>query len=105
MKILIGVGCVVLFFFAIFVLNLFGFSQFAIFAPMYEGVRRDTMIESRAYSEATTREMYRLKLQYEQAKTDNERNTIRAMTLHAASGFDKKRLPNDLQLFIAQLGG
>jgi hypothetical protein len=74
-------------------------------APKYESTRRDVMIESRAYSEGQTREMYRLKLQYQQAKSDDERDTIRAMALHEASAFDRSRLPLDLQSFLQQLGG
>lgn len=80
------------------------FFMFQVFAPKYEAVRRDTMIQSRAYSEATTREMYRLKLQYQQAKGDDEKATIRAMTLHEAEAFDRNRLPPDLQSFLIQLG-
>jgi hypothetical protein len=49
--------------------------------------------------------MYRLKLQYQQAKTDAERATIRAMVLHEAQAFDRARLPVDLRTFIDQLGG
>lgn len=88
-----------------FGLNAAGLANFAFFAPRYEAVRRDVMIQSRAYSEATTREFYRLKLQYQQAKSDDERSTIRAMALHEAEAFDRDRLPPDLQLFITQLGG
>lgn len=98
----IGIACLCVIGFG---LNFFGFASFAFFAPKYEGVRRDVMIQSRAYSEATTREMYRLKLQYQQAKTDDEKATIRAMTLHEAQAFDKDRLPEDLRTFIEQLGG
>lgn len=87
-----------------FTLNGLGLVSFSFFAPRYEAVRRDVMIESRAYSEATTREMYRFKLQYQQAGSDAERSTIRAMALHEAQAFDPKRLPTDLQLFLAQLG-
>lgn len=79
--------------------------QFGFFAPKYEAIRRDVMIESRAYSEATTREMYRLKLQFQQAATDDEKATIRAMALHEARAFDRARLPADLRTFIEQLGG
>lgn len=86
-------------------LNYFGYMQFAFFAPKYEAVRRDVMIESRAYSEATTRQMYNLKLQYQQAKTEDEKATIRAMTLHEAQAFDRARLPVELRIFIEQLGG
>jgi hypothetical protein len=82
-----------------------GFASFAFWAPKYEAVRRDTMIQSRAYGEATTRELYRLKLQYVQAKTDDEKATIRAFALHESAAFDRDRLPADLQIFLTQLGG
>ena len=88
-----------------FGLNYFGYAQFSFFAPKYEAVRRDQMIESRAYSEATTREMYRLKLQYQQARSEDEKATIRAMALHEAQAFDRARLPVELRIFIEQLGG
>ncbi len=82
-----------------------GYARFAFFAPLEEAVRRDVMIESRAYSEATTRRMYELKLQYETTASDDAKGTIRAMALHEARAFDKSRLPRDLQVFINQLGG
>lgn len=82
-----------------------GYYAYSYFGPKYEEVRRDIMIQSRAYSEGQTREIYRLKLQYQQAKNDDERATIRAMALHEASAFDRSRLPADLQSFITQLGG
>lgn len=75
----------------------------AYFAPKYEAVRRDTMIESRAYSEATTRRLYDLRRQYTQASTDDEKAAIKALALHEANAFDHNRLPPDLRLFLAQL--
>lgn len=86
-------------------LSIGGYHLYAYLAPKYEATRRDVMLESRAYSEGQTREIYRLKLQYQQAKDDDERATIRAMALHEASAFDRSRLPFDLQSFIQQLGG
>lgn len=88
-----------------FGLNAVGFANFAFWSPKYEAVRRDVQIQSRAYSEGQTREIYKLKLQYLQSKDDDERATIRAMALHEASAFDRSRLPLDLQSFILQLGG
>lgn len=82
-----------------------GYYATAYFSPKYEAIRRDTMIQSRAYGEGQTREIYRLKLQYQQSKSDDERATIRAMALHEASAFDRSLLPLDLQSFINQLGG
>jgi hypothetical protein len=86
-------------------LSIGGYYLYAYLAPKYEATRRDVMIESRAYSEGQTREMYRLKLQYQQTKSDDERDTIKAMALHEAAAFDRTRLPLDLQSFIQQLGG
>jgi len=99
------IGGVCAFAILIAALQFAGFASFSFYAPKYEGVRRDVMIESRAYSEATTRQMYRLKLQWQQAATPDEKATIRAMALHEARAFDIQRLPADLQLFITQLGG
>jgi len=101
--ILATIAGIILFGAAIFGLNYLGFANYAFFAPKVEGVRRDVMIQSRAYSEATMREMYRLKLQYVQAKSDAERDTIRAMALHESQAFDVERLPTDLQLFLRSL--
>lgn len=88
-----------------FGLNYFGYSSFAFFAPRYEAVRRDQMIESRAYTEGTIRELYTLQRQYRAAKTDEERATISSAARHEFSIFPKERLPGDLQLFLAQIGG
>ncbi len=99
------IGCVALFFVTIFALNYFGYANFAFFAPKYEAVRRDQMIESRAYTEGTIRELYTLKRQYDAAKTDDERATIIAAARHEFSIFPKERLPGDLQAFLIQIGG
>lgn len=90
---------------AIVGLSIGGYHLYAYLAPKYEATRRDVMLESRAYSEGQMREIYRLKLQYQQVKDDDERATIRAMAMHEASAFDRSRLPFDLQSFIQQLGG
>lgn len=80
-----------------------GYYSAAFFAPKYEAVRRDTMIESRAYSEATVRELYRLKRQYEAAATDAERQTIAAAAIHEFEIFPQERLPSDLAGWFAQI--
>lgn len=74
-----------------------GYQMYAYFAPKYEGVRRDVMIESRYYSEATVRRLYDLKRQYEEAASLEAKQTIANSARHEASIFDKNRLPADLQ--------
>ncbi|WP_422363138.1 hypothetical protein [Pyruvatibacter mobilis] len=87
----------------IFGLNLFGFANFAFFAPKYEGVRRDVMIESRAYSEATVRELYRLKRQYQAAEDPAARAAIAAAARHEFNIFPQERLPHDLRVWMVSL--
>lgn len=88
-----------------FGVNYFAYGSFSFFAPKYEAVRRDVMIESRAYQEGTIRRIYELRLQYEQAQDDSARATIRQIVLHETRAFDRARLPRDLQAFIKQMGG
>ena len=59
------------------------------FAPKYEAVRRDTVIESQAYSEATTRRLYDLRRQYTQAVGADEKTAIKGMALHEVNAFDR----------------
>lgn len=79
------------------------FFLYRYFAPKYEGVRRDVMIESRAYTEATTRRLYDLQRQLTQAKSDDEKAAIRAMARHEVRAFDVSRLPPDLRSFAQQV--
>lgn len=89
----------------IFAVSYFGYGLTSFFAPRYEAVRRDTMLNSRSYDEGAKRELYRLKLQYEQAKTDSERDTIAAAARHEFQIFPQERLPVDLHGFMVQVGG
>lgn len=80
-----------------------GYLLTAFFAPRYEAIRRDVMLESRAYSESSVRELYRLREQYTNASSDDARAALRSMTLHEFSIFPQDRLPPDLQTFYATL--
>lgn len=95
----IGVGCLV----SIFGLNYFGYMNIAFFAPKIEAVRRDVMIESRAYSEATVRELYRLHRQYNASDDEVVRMTIVAAARHEFSIFPEDRLPPDLRVWMQQI--
>lgn len=80
-----------------------GYLLTAFFAPRYEAIRRDVMIESRAYSESSVRELYRLREQYINASSDDARSALRSMVLHEFAIFPQDRLPPDLQTFYATL--
>ncbi len=96
---LVFVGAVV------FGLNYAGLLSYGFFQPRLEAVRRDTMINSRSYTEGTIRELYTLKRQYGAATTDAERATIVAAARHEFSIFPRERLPNDLVVWLDQIGG
>ena len=68
MKVVLAcIGGATLFVAVIFGLNYFGYANYAFFAPKYEAVRRDQMIESRSYMEGTIRELYTMQRQYQAA--------------------------------------
>jgi hypothetical protein len=95
------IGGSVLLLSVIFGLNYFAYGTFNFFAPKYEATRRDVMINSRAYSEGTIRELYRLKAQYE-AADPIAKATIAAAARHEFQIFPQDRLPADLQGFMMQ---
>lgn len=103
--VLSGLAAIVLVIGTLFGIQYFGYASFAFFSPLMEEVRRDTMIESRYYTEATVRELYDLKIQWESADNENARNTIAAAALHQFKIFERERLPLDLQAWLAQLEG
>lgn len=84
----------------IFGVSYFAYFNTAFFAPRYEAVRRDTMIQSRAYSEATVRELYRLKRQWDATADPQARATIIAAARHEFSIFPEDRLPADLRAWM-----
>lgn len=102
MKILLSLlGGVVFLIVGAFALQFAGFASFAFFSPKYEAVRRDTAIESRAYSEATIRRLYDMKREYEQADTPSAKATVAAAARHEYSIFPEDRLPADLKVFMS----
>jgi len=76
---------------------------YAYFAPKYEAVRRDTMIESRQYNEATVRELYRFKRQYDAAQSPEQRATIALSARHEFEIFPEDRLPPELHAWMQEI--
>lgn len=81
------------------------YALYATFAPKYEGVRRDVMIESRYYTEATIRRLRDLKIQYDATPVGSPaRPTLANAAKHEAAVFPRERLPLDLRNWLASLG-
>ena len=98
-----GLGIILLVVAGITGASIGGYYLYAFLAPKYEATRRDVMIESRYYSEATVRELYRLKREYEAASTPAAKQTIAMAARHEFSIFPENRLPLDLRLWMAQI--
>jgi cytochrome c556 len=84
-------------------LNYFGYLSAAFYAPKYEEIRRETMLESRTYHEGTLRELYRLKRQYDTAIDESAKQTIAAAARHEFQIFPSERLPGDLYAWMQQI--
>jgi hypothetical protein len=93
-----------LFFAAIFGLNYYAYGTYNFFAPKYEATRRDVMLQSRAYSEGETRNLYRLKIQSDAAPTPEARQTLVLAARHECEALDRSRLPADLASFCNPMG-
>jgi hypothetical protein len=87
----------------VFVVSFLSFKGYEYFAPKYEEVRRNTMVNSRQYDEATLRELYRLKRQYDEAKTDEERNTVALSARHEFEIFPEDKLPPKLYTWMQEI--
>ncbi len=89
---------------AIVGMSIGGYYLYAFLAPKYESTRRDVMIQSRAYSEGETRNLYRLKIQYEAAPTPEAKQTVLLAARHECEAVDRSRLPSDLSSFCNPMG-
>lgn len=94
-----GLGGLVLVGLLIFGVTEGGYQLYAYFGPKYESTRRDIMLQSRAYSEGETRNVYRLKIQFEEASSPEAKQTIALAARHECQAVDRTRLPADLAAF------
>jgi hypothetical protein len=98
------VGGIVVLLVVIFGLNYYGYMTNVFFMPRQEALRRETMIQSRAYNEATIRDLNRLRLQYTQAKSEDEKGALVALIRSDTQAGDIANLPDDLQTFLRTIG-
>lgn len=80
------------------------FFIFRFFSPKYEQVRRETFEESKAYNEGMAQELRRMQLEYIQASPE-QKAAIASVIRHQIAGYDIRKLPADLQLFVSQIQG
>lgn len=78
------------------------FFLYKVFAPRYEGVRRETFEQSKAYQQGMIQELENMQFEYLQA-TPPQQEGLRSIILHRVADFPDEELPPHLRSFIEQL--
>lgn len=93
---------VVLFFGAIFGLNLFNLGMTSFFAPKYRAVDNAVFKQSEQYNDGMIRDLENLQMEYMKADASGK-DALRSITLHRFSVYDQNRLPPNLWNFYNDL--
>ena len=80
------------------------FFMYQMFAPKYEGVRRQVFEQSKAYNQGMIQELQNMQFEYVQAD-QGHKDALASIILHRAADYDVNRLPADLREFIEKLKG
>ena len=87
----------------VFGMQLAGFASFAFFAPKVVAVQTQTFKQSQAYTDGMANDLGDLRLQYLGAKTQEQKDAIRAVILQRYNSYNKDQLPPDLRQFYFSL--
>lgn len=100
------IGGLALFLGLIFVLNLFGFGMDTFFKPRETALDNKVFQESQQYNDGMARDLSNMQMQWlDPHTTDPQKAAIRDTILHRYGGYNKSRLPPDLQAFYYQVAG
>lgn len=78
------------------------FFLYQVFAPKYEGVRRQTFEQTKSYNQGMVQELQNMQFQYVQAN-DEQKQALASVILHRAADYDESKMPPDLRTFVQQL--
>jgi len=80
------------------------FFMYKVFAPKYEGVRREVFENTKSYNQAAIQELQNMQFQYVQAG-DTQKATLADIILRRAADYnmDDPKVPSDLRSFVAGL--
>lgn len=96
------IGGFALFLILIFALNLFGFGNYAFFAPKYTAVDNKVFHESQQYNDGMVRDLENIKREYQHA-TPEGKDALRATVIHRFEIYPRDRMPPDLLNFYDSL--
>lgn len=80
------------------------FFMYKVFAPQYEGVRRETFEQTKSYRQGMIQELTNMQFEYIKA-TPEQKDGLASIILHRAADFDLNQddVPADLRQFIERL--
>ncbi len=87
----------------LFGLEYLGLFNYKFFEPKYENVRRQVFENTQSYVEGKRQEIIKYKLEYERAKTKQEKEAIRYTILETTANLNLNLLSPDLKYFILKL--
>lgn len=100
---LIGIALVLLGLSTVFGLQYFGLVNYKFFAPKYENVRRNVYENTQSYVEGKRQEVLKYKLEYDLAKTEEEKTALKYIIVNTTVNLDLELLPPDLKYFVLSL--
>lgn len=77
---------------------------YSFWAPKQANVERKVFENTQSYVQGKVSYLSQLRLDYEQATEQTQKNALRRIILTESAQIDSKHLPVDLNLFIEQLG-
>ena len=86
----------------IFILSFLGYKSYEYFAPRYRAVDNAVFKESEQYNDGMIRDLENLQLEYIKA-TAEQKDALRAITLHRFSVYPEDRMPPNLRNFYNSL--
>lgn len=77
--------------------------QTKFFAPREAEVQREVFENTPSFIHGKAQHIARLKMQYERAESEAQRNSLKGLILHEAAAIDWSLLPTNLQTFLESL--
>lgn len=79
------------------------FFLYRFFAPKYENVRREVFENTQSYVEGSRQELLKYKLEYDRAKTQDDKIALKFIIIQRFANFDENKLAPELRSFLHQM--
>jgi hypothetical protein len=101
--VLIVIGYVAALIAVVFFLNGLGLVSFKFFAPKMEDAKRTVFENTQSFVHGKAQQLSKYRLEYNLAKSDEDRRALRVAILSAASDVDLDKLPYEIASFVKSI--